>query len=512
MKFAWNIAAGIASSAWTALVGLLVIPLDLRYLGIASYGLVGFFATTQVLLQLLEMGLAPTLNREIARASAAGHLDDARRLVFTLGFVYLITSLLIVLAMWLASGPIATHWLDDSAIGRAQLAQAVALMGLVIACRWPLGLYQGTLMGLQRLRTSSAVNAVMFTVTNVGTVLVLAFVSPTIHAFFLWQALANLAHVAVMRAAAARAMGRASTPAFFDSAALRRIWRFSAGMTGIAISSVVLTQVDKVVLSKLLPLADLGKYTLAGVFASVLYVLLTPVFHVVYPRMSALVALGREADLSLLYRVGARLLNCLLLPLAVSGSLYAEPILYYWTGDAALAAAVAPLASLLILGTAGNGVMHFPYALQLASGATRLPFMITTSLACLSAPLVVLATLAYGARGSAAAWLCINLAYVLLGTWLTHRQLLPGLGARWLAREVALPLLLTLAVVLPGWWLLEVDGHHARNLAVGISFGLLAVLVNCLSAGAEATRLLRMLRETTIAAPPGVPSPVPDPA
>jgi len=129
MKFAWNIAAGIASSVWTALVGLLVIPLYVRHLGIASYGLVGFFASTQVLLQLLEMGLAPTLNREIARSSAEGSLDYARRLVFTLGFVYLLTSLLIAAGMWLASGPIASHWPEAAPIGATELAPAVARVG-----------------------------------------------------------------------------------------------------------------------------------------------------------------------------------------------------------------------------------------------------------------------------------------------------------------------------------------------------------------------------------------------
>jgi hypothetical protein len=156
--------------------------------------------------------------------------------------------------------------------------------------------------------------------------------------------------------------------------------------------------------------------------------------------------------------------------------------------------------------------MHFPYALQLASGATRLPFTITTTLACLLAPLIIVATLRYGPIGSAAAWLCVNSIYVLFGTWLTHRRLLPGQGAAWLGREVAVPLLITLAVVLPGWWLLEVDGRHAHNLWVGVGFGMLAVLVNCLSLGTEAKNLVKMLKETIAAAPPVESPPVPDPA
>ena len=493
MKYARNIAAGVASSVWTGVVQLAAIPLFVHYLGIDSYGLVGFYATTQVLLQLLDMGLAPTVNRELARHSAADRIVEARALLYTLGLVYLGTAMLIGLTGFLLAPFIASHWLNSETIPAATLTQAVTLMALVVACRWPLGLYQGALMGMQRLNVSSAVNAVMLTVQNVGAVGVLAFVSPTIQAFFIWQACATLSHVLVMRAMAVRVVGRDEVRRF-DMPALRGIWRFSAGMTGIAISSVVLTQMDKVVLSKLLSLGELGKYTLAGVFASGLYVFLQPVFHVIYPRMSQLVETGEQGRLMDIYRNGARALNSVLLPVAISASLYSGDVLFFWTGNPALAAGVAPIASLLVLGTACNGIMHFPYALQLASGTTRLPFTITTTLACLLGPLIVSLTLSHGTIGSAAAWLIVNVTYVFFGTWLTHRQLLKGIAASWLARDVGIPLLLTVVVEAVAWRYLRVDGSHARNLALGVGAGLLAILVNFLSMPAAALAQLRPAR------------------
>lgn len=59
MSLSRNLLAGLANSIWTALIGLAVVPLYLKYLGIEAYGLIGFFVTTQALLQLLDMGLAP---------------------------------------------------------------------------------------------------------------------------------------------------------------------------------------------------------------------------------------------------------------------------------------------------------------------------------------------------------------------------------------------------------------------------------------------------------------------
>ena len=47
-------------------------------------------------------------------------------------------------------------------------------------------------MGAQRLTVSSGVSIVMVTLGNLGAVAVLAYVSPTIQAFFIWQGIVGL--------------------------------------------------------------------------------------------------------------------------------------------------------------------------------------------------------------------------------------------------------------------------------------------------------------------------------
>ena len=81
MTLGRNLLAGLANSIWSALLGLAVVPFYLKYLGIEAYGLIGFFVTTQALLQLLDMGMAPTINREVARCSASGNLQEAGKCI-----------------------------------------------------------------------------------------------------------------------------------------------------------------------------------------------------------------------------------------------------------------------------------------------------------------------------------------------------------------------------------------------------------------------------------------------
>jgi hypothetical protein len=111
---------------------------------------------------------------------------------------------------------------------------------------------------------------------------------------------------------------------------------------------------------------------------------------------------------------------------------------------------VAPIIAPLALGTALNGVMHFPYALQLAWGMTWLPLTINVVLMIVMVPLTIFLALSYGALGGAVAWLILEVLYVMLGTWLTHRHLLRSLALRWLFQDVGVPLGLSLLVVVLG--------------------------------------------------------------
>lgn len=478
MSLSRNLFAGLVNSIWSALIGLVVVPIYIKYLGIEAYGLIGFFVTTQAVLQLLDMGLAPAINREVARYSAAGNLREAGKLLHTLAVVY--WSMAGVIAMLLvASAPlIARYWLQSKHLSPQIISNAVMLMGLVVACRWPIGLYQGALIGAQRLTVSSSVSITMVTLGNLGAVAVLAFVSPTIEAFFIWQAAVSLVYAATMRWAACRVIGRL-TDVRFDIDQLKSIWRFSAGMSGLAVLGLLFNQLDKVILSKILGLEAFAHYMLATVVVSGLFVIISPTFNAIYPRFTALIVTGDTEKLTDLYRTGTRLLATVLFMVAMILVVFAGDLVRIWMGDAVIALSVVPIISLLAIGTALHGVMYFPYALQLAYGMTRLPLTICIILVMVMVPLIIFFALMYGAFGGALAWLVLNVLYMMLGTWLTHRHLLKGVGAKWLTQDVGIPLVLSILAGMVEYYVFQGSGYSAYlKLICG---SMLALVVSLLS-------------------------------
>jgi O-antigen/teichoic acid export membrane protein len=444
MRVGRNVAAGLASSVWTALVGLAVVPFYVRYLGHEGYGLIGFLATAQAVFQVLDLGLSTSINREIARESEAGDLSGAPALLHTVAVIYWVMSGVIVLAMVAVSHFIATEWLSAEGLAVNDLGYSVMLIGLVIAARWPGQLYQGALMGAQRIVVSSALSVALVTLGSLGAVLVLAFVEPSITGFLLWQAGVGFGYTLAARAASWRVVGRQG--ARLDRGQLARIWRFSAGVTAITIAGMVVAQIDKLVLSKMLSLAEYGQYMIAFALAGSLYLISGPLFNASYPRFSGLVRSGDTARLEQAYRLATRLLGTILFPVAMLFCVFPRDLIQAWTGDATLAASTAPLLPLLAIGTALHGVMFVPFALQLAYGATRLQLAISAVLLVVVVPLTLVLVLRHGAIGGALAWLTLHSLYLVVGIWLTHRVMLKGLGPKWIALDVGVPLSITALV------------------------------------------------------------------
>ncbi len=83
-----------------------------------------------------------------------------------------------------------------------------------------------------------------------------------------------------------------------------------------------------------------------------------------------------------------------------------------WTQSPVTAEHTHLLVSILVMGTAFNGLMNIPYALQLAFGWTRLAFLVNLVSVLLLVPLMIVLTKWYGAVGAASVWVILNVGYM----------------------------------------------------------------------------------------------------
>ncbi len=444
-----NLLANFAGTGWSTLMGLIFIPLYIRFMGIEAYGLIGFYIALQGALQILDFGLSPTMNREMARYSVQPErAGEARDLVRTLEIGYWAIGLFIGLVIWALAPFIATHWIKATTLPVNVVQSAVVSMGIASALQWPLSFYQGGLLGLQRQTLLNSLLIAISTLRNGGAALILWLISPTITAFFEWQIVVGAVQVILITIGLWRSLPHADHAPRFRLALLKTIWRFATGMSGITLSALILTQLDKVILSKLLSLELFGYYTLASVVSNGLALMVSPVFNIVFPQLSALVAVSNTEVVKRFYHRSAQLMAVIVLPVAAMLAFFASDILRLWTGNGEITRHVAPIASLLVLGSALNSIMVLPYSLQLAYGWTSLGIRINICLIVFMVLTILFLSTYYGPLGAAAVWVALNGLYILIGAPLTHRRLLKGEGWRWFVEDVSLP---AIGAVLAAW-------------------------------------------------------------
>lgn len=479
MRLARNMVAAMANSVAVVLINLVALPFYLRYLGMEAYGLIGFYATLQTVIQVLDLGLAPTVSREIAHGAETGQQRRSASLLRTLGVVYVAVALVVAGLVALSAPWIGERWLQAQELDASTVTQAVALMGANLACRWPIGLYAGALAGAHRLALAAVTSMTVNVAAAITTIAVLAWGARSIQAFFLVQACFGLLQAVALGVLARRAVGERDAP--YDFGDLRRVWKFSAWMSGIAVTSLVFTQLDKALLSNFVALEAFGHYMLAVLLVGGLQIVVGPSFNVIYPKFTTFVA-RRDLDaLAHFYSNASRMYSGMVFSLALALALHVDALVTLWTGNALIARDVGPLVRLLAVGSALNGVMYFPYALQLASGRPRIPFAINLALLVAAAPVIVWLARQYGTLGGAWAWAALGIVYLGVGTLVTGAKIERFAGVGWLARDIAVPLLLALVPALAGAWLSRTfalapwgeTALAAVAACIGIAFGAL---------------------------------------
>lgn len=453
-----NIAANFAGKLVSGLLNLALTPVYVRILGIESYGLVGLYASIQAILSVLDLGLGATLSVRLAALSASdseASRREMRDLVRTFEVVYWLIGLASGLCLIALSPLIAAHGINAVELSTSRVVKAVMLMGVTFGLQWPVSLYGGAVLGLQRQVLWNFVSASASALRGLGAIATISFVSPTIEGFFVWQAVLSLLNSGVSRAALSYVLPTTAGRARFDWQLLKHNASFAVDVAGTTLLATAVTQLDKFLLTGLLPLPEFGYYSLATTASSALYSLIGPVAVATQPRLAQLVAAGDEGEVRRLYHRSCQAMSAIILPPAIVAAAFAPELLTAWTGNPVTVEHTRRLLPLLVMGTALNGLVNVPYGLQLAYRWSRFGLVQNAIAAVALVPVIYCLVTAVGTVGGAASWLLLNAGYVLIALPFMHRRLLRGEMGRWYREDVGLPLLagagmaLALRLVIP---------------------------------------------------------------
>lgn len=421
-----NIIANFLSTLWTGIIGFLFIPLYVRYLGPESYGLVGLLITIQAWMTLLDMGLMQTLSREMARYDPSrNQADEIHDLLKSVVIIYAAVGGIACIAICLGADQIVWHWLNIENLSANVAIDAIRLIGVIIFLSWITALYKSAITGLQKQVWLSWSNTVFATLRGVGVLAILAWVSPTIQAFFLYLCFICLAELVVVRKRLRQYLPHPPSPPKFSLKALRSVWRFAFGVTVVTMLGVCLSQIDRILITKMLPLHEFGYYMMAMAVVSVIGMIYSPISRAVFPVFASLAKDDMQHELAKAYHKYSQLVALVAVPVAIVMSLFAEQFLMLWTRDAEIVGAISTVLSIYVIGTLLNGFMQLPALMFYAHGKTKLPIYVNLISILILTPSLYFSLMYMGMVGAAIVWAALNFCYFFVFMPLIVMTILP---------------------------------------------------------------------------------------
>lgn len=430
-----SLIANYAGQIVTVALGMVMVPAYVRQLGVEAYGLIALNAVLLAWVQVLDLGLSPTLCRELARAQDEPSKRDARVLLQSLEkFVAGMCTVLVVLSVF--SAPFfATDWLNAKGLPPREIEIAFVLMVLTVSSRWLSSLYRGGMVGVDRQATLNVV-IVVFAIIRAVLVVPVITMWPRIEVFFIWQLGAIVGESLTMRLLLGRAIDAPLLTRTFSRLALMSRARLSLSIAFSALVWATTTQIDKVILSKVLSLHAFGVFSMATLLASGILLLANPIQQAFIPRFTA-DSIGDSRRIIPSYFLASEITMIVVVPVAMIFAIAPDLVLRLWSASAPSTPEAWRILQCYAVGNACSAIAGLAFLVQYAQGNLSLQIKGNVAFLVILIPAVLVGALNDGARGVAYAWLTLSLFQLLIWVSIVHRQFLPGINLRWY-RELAM--------------------------------------------------------------------------
>ena len=282
-----NIISNYFGNTWVTIMSLIFPPIYIKLLGIEAYGIIGFFSTLQIL-GIFDGGISTAMHRKISALSIAKkNTSKIGNIIRTTEIIYWTIALIICLMIFLSATYFSNQWLLSVKFSNQVIEKVLMISGLIIFFQWPSIIYKQSLMALNKQLEANLIHSIYISTRGIITVSALLFISKSIITLFVCFLLAELINTITLY------MYVRSYVTFKNVSFRKEIfieeWKFSSRLMIISALSLITSQIDKILLSKLISLENFGYYTLSTFIAFNIYKIFTPIVASINPTLIKLV-------------------------------------------------------------------------------------------------------------------------------------------------------------------------------------------------------------------------------
>ncbi|AYD47987.1 oligosaccharide flippase family protein [Arachidicoccus soli] len=404
-----NIIANIVGKGWSLISNFVFIPLYIYFLGIQSYSIISFTLIIVGLMAMLDAGMTATLSREFAIKTNSK--KDLVKILSTLETCYFFIAIIIIGLIYSFAGVIAKNMLNDTKYSNIELIFYLRIIGIGVAFQMLAQFYMGGLLGLEK-QVKANFYQILWSIARNALVIIPIYYFRSLSAFFLWQISCTIIYAVTLRMVLIRNISR-DLPFFIkpriDNKVIKRVWKFAAGMLLISLVASVNTQLDKLTISKVLPIDQLGYYTIAMTLTYILMTLINPVDIAIRPRFTALFSENKLQDVLLLYNKLILFISIVIFSIAAILFFNSKEIILIWMRKESIVDKSYMYVPVLTLGMCALTSNLLPFNICLSLGKTKLNNIVGIFSLFLTIPGYWIFTRKYGALGAAVTWTTVQI-------------------------------------------------------------------------------------------------------
>jgi len=416
-----NIIANFIGRFWSIFSNFLFIPLYIKLLGFESYAIISFGLVIAGIMAVLDAGLTATLSREFARSDLS--FSEKQRTFRTLETTYFGVTGIAIFLVIVFSNTIAISMVTSETYKPEEISLFIKIISIDIGFQLLNRFYLGGFMGLEKQVKANALQ-VAWGICRNGLVVITLLILPSLISFFVWQALSTLLFALFTGFLLRKHLK--SKYLFgverIDRNILKRNWRFAGGMLLISLVAALNTQMDKLAISKLLPIDSLGYYTLAISLSMGIIVLVNPVSIAILPRLTHLFTGDKTTEAQVLYNRVYKIVAILVFTILSSMFFFNYELIWIWTGNSELANKTSDFVPIIASAVSMLALATIPYNIAIANGYTKLNNIIGIVSLLITLPGYWLATDHFGAIGAAYVYCIVQIFITVIYIYLINRR------------------------------------------------------------------------------------------
>ena len=401
-------------------------------LGADAFGIIFFNQVlTGVLTTALELGVLSTTVREVSTYFDTD-IEYVKRLIRTASVFYWALGAVLYVVVFLAAPFIADHWINLKTIDSVTATVMLRVLAVTTIIMLPRALYSSIFQGRQRMELNNSIDVGASAAQQLGIIVILVF-GGNVYAVVSWIAISAVLSTITYATVAGRLVGmRSLIPAYFGEVVRRNVG-FTAHMSVLSVLNMVQLQYDKLVVSKLLPIASVGYYTFTSTVVVRISFASAAVAQAALPSFARLHALGETEEQMVQYRKLQDLISFGLVPVYAAACFGAIPLLTYLFTRSTAFVLLLPTA-LLCLGYFMGATTNVPYTFSVAVGRPDIASRASVVALFVVLPVTTVLIYFFGLTGAGSSWvayylflygymiprICRQCLHISVWTWYGH--------------------------------------------------------------------------------------------